>query len=69
MIHVSPEVLCVFWYSGGGPADPVLAGALFDEVMNINIELLMAQQERSTLRIIIMCGWDPRVRRGQIAKV
>ena len=60
VIHISPEMLCVFRYSG--PAGPVLARALFDEVMNINIELLMAQQERTTLHVIIMCAWDLQVR-------
>ena len=37
----------------GGPAGLALAGALLDGVMNLNIELLMAQQDRPTLCVIM----------------
>ena len=47
--HVGSCIMYVCIYSGGvgGLAGPALAGALFDEVMNINIEL---QQDHPTLR-------------------
>ena len=42
-------------FSGGvsSQAGLALARALFDGVMNINIELLMAQQDRPTLCVIM----------------
>ena len=38
---VQSTKLIIFSGGVGGPAGPALAGALFDEIMNINIEFLM----------------------------